>query len=241
MSKHWFEGMPEAEQPLPMIEAGIVLGVSDAAMLKKACVEYRAIVDTVVDELKKQFPQDIPADFKLPPVQTTEVKAGDAAGTIYWYKLPEGIGVDPQLTPNAGLTANVAALSLEPKHTIRLLTKTPLVVTADGPLSNRAKPMAAAVSFHWARLVDAATPWIDFGVKTAVPGAAGALGGTLFLADDSSKPQWTTVLADDPNSVIGQVHTVLDVLKTFRSVESATYQEDGVTVTHSLSVYQDVP
>jgi hypothetical protein len=224
-----------------MIEAGIVLGVSDAAQLKKACIEYRAIADTLVDRLKEQLPQDIPADFKLAPAETTEVKAGDAAGTIYWYKLPEGIGVDPQLTPNAGLTANVAVLSLEPKHTIRLLTKTPLVVTPDGPLSNRAKPISAAVSFHWARLVDAATPWIDFGLKRVAPDAAAAFGGALFLADESSKTQWATALADDPNSVLGQVHTVLDVLKTFRSIESATYQEDGATVTHSLSVYQDLP
>ena len=242
-SKHWFDGMPEVEQPMPMLEAAIVMGVSDANLLKNAVNEYRSVAHTIVEKLKEMNPHDIPADFQLPPAETREVKVGDTTGTIYWYKLPVDLGIDPQLTPNAGLTSSVAVLALEPKHTVRLLTKTPLVVTADGPLSNPARPLAAAVSFNWARLVDAATPWIDFGVNRAAPDAAAALGGALLLADDESKSQMATALADDAaaNSILGQVHVLLDALKTFRSVESATYQEDGATVTHSLSVFQDVP
>jgi hypothetical protein len=243
-SKRWFEGMPESDQPLPMLEAAIVLGVSDAALLKSAVNEYRAVAHAVLEKVKEMHPQDVPADFKLPEAETREVKAGDATGTIYWYKLPEGVGVDSQLTPNAGLTAHVAVLSLEPKHTVRLLTPTPLVVAPDGPLSNRSKPLSSAVSFHWDRLVESLTPWIDFGMQHVAPDAAAALGGALFLSDNESKTQWATALADDAaaaNTVQGQVHTLLDVLKTFRSVESATYQEDGATVTHSLTLFQDVP
>ncbi len=162
--------------------------------------------------MKELFPQDVPADFKLPLAEKSEVKTGDTIGSIYWYKLPGRAGIDSQLTPNAGLTPHVAVLSLAPKHTDGLLTAMPLVVTPDGPLSDRSKPLSSAVSFNWDGLVEALTPWVDFGMHHIAPEAAAALGGTLFLSDDEAKTQLATALADDAapaNTVHGQIHTFL--------------------------------
>lgn len=240
-SKRWFEGMPESDQALPMLEAALVFGVSDTELLKKACAEYRSVADAVVEKLKEFHPKEVPADFKLPPAESKDITIGDISGAIYWYKLPDEIGIDSQLTPNAGLTQKVAVLSLAPKHTIRLLSKTPLMATAGGPLADRNKPLASAVYFSWTGLVDAVTPWIDFAVNQFAPNPAGA-GAAFLLADDSARSQLALATNNQAgNPVLDQVHTVLEVLKSLRTIESATYQENGAMVTHSLSVIQDLP
>jgi hypothetical protein len=225
-SKSWFREMPQGDQELPMLEAAIVFGVSDAELLKKACDEYRAVADIVFNKAKEMHPGEIPADFKLPSAESREVKPG----TLYWYKIPaDEMGIDAQLLPNAGLSKNVAVLSLEPAHTEQLLTSTPLVVTADGPLSDRSRPLASAASFNWAGTIDAAGPWIDFAVRQFAPRSGGA--GQIAEAAN-----------DDPSTrmILDQVHTFLEILKVLRTTESATYQDGAAMVTHSLTVFHDV-
>ncbi len=212
-SKHWFEDLPQNDQSLPMLEAALVFGVSDAALLKKACAEYQAVTQAAIEKAKQLFPHDVPADFNLPKAEMSEVKTSDGVGSIYWYKLPGDLGIDSQLTPNAGLSQHVAVLSLAPKHTERLLSSAPLAVTPNGPLADLKKPFAAAVYFNWAGLIDAATPWFD------------------LMADKNTLDK----------SVIDQAHTVLDLLKVLRTAECASFQENGAMVTHSLTVFQDVP
>ena len=230
-SKSWFHGMPQVDQELPMLEAAVVFGVSDAELLKKACDEYRAVTDIVLEKAKELHPGQIPADFKLPAAESRELKLPEGTAAIYWYKMPPeyDANVDAQLLPNAGLSKNVAALSFAPKTSERLLASTPLTVILDGPLADRKKPLASAVSFNWAATVDAVGPWIDLAVRQFAPrGAQG--GGQLEAAND------------DPSTrmILDQVHTFLDVLKVLRTSESATYQDGAAMVTHSLTVFHDV-
>jgi len=226
-SKSWFRGMPQGDQELPMLEAALVFGVSDAELLRKACDEFRAVADIVLEKAKELHPGEIPGDFKLPIAESRETKPG----TIFWYKIPaDELGIDAQLLPNAGLSKNVAVMSLTPAQTERLLASAPLVVTPDGPLSDRSKPLANAVSFNLAGTIDVAGPWIDFAVRQFAPRAAGGAGQ---LAEAGS---------DDPSTrmILDQVHTFLDVLKALRTTESATYQDGAAMVTHSLTVFHDV-
>jgi hypothetical protein len=236
-SAHWFEDVPQNGRFMPMLEAAFVFGVSDAELLKKACAEYRAIADDAVEEVRKMHPNDVPPDFKLP--QPESRTATD--GTITWYKLPPNLPFDEQLLPNSGLNKTVAVMSLSPNTTERLLGTAPLVVTSGGPLADKSKPLSGAVVFNFANLMDAATPWIDLAVREMAAGAAEAGGNGLFLAENATLAK----LAADDNPttkmILDQVHTVIDVLKCFRTVEAATYLEDGVTVTHSLTVFKDVP
>jgi len=238
-STNWFgeSNVPQNGRSMPMLEAALVFGVSDAELLRKACVEYRSIADAAVEEARKMNPKDVPADFKLPQPESR----GTKDGVITWYKLPPNTGIDEQLLPNSGLNSSVAVMSLSPKTTERLLATSPLVVTAGGPLADKSKPLAGAVVFNFANLMDAATPWIDFAVREITAGAAEAGGNGLFLAENATLAK----LAADDNPttkmILDQVHTVIDVLKCFRTVESATYLEDGVTVSHSLTVFKDVP
>ncbi len=242
-SKKWFESLPQNDLSLPMLEIAFVFGVSDAPLLRKACDEYQAITEAAIEKAKQLFPDDVPANFKLPKAETSEVKTSDGPATISWYKLPAEIGVDPQLTPNAGLAQRVAVLSLAPKHTERLLNSSQLVVTPNGPLSDRKKPLAEAVYFNWAAMVDALTPWVDFAAgQVAAHGIEGAGLGLVLIDEEAAK---TLLAAGDDNGagkmILDQVHTVMDVLKVLRTVECATYLEGNTTVTHSLAVFQDVP
>ena len=80
---------------------------------------------------------------------------------------------------------------------------------------------AASVS-DWAGIVDAVGPWVEY----AVP----LFSGVFITADDDKKD----------GEVIGQVKTVLLILKCFKSSTSVTTVEDGVTVTHAEQVFEDL-
>jgi hypothetical protein len=233
ISSKWFSGMKQDDQPLPMIELAVVFGVSDAGMLKKAIDEYKSIADDLVEQLKKEVPDVVPADYTIPKAETREVKTAAGTGTIYFYKLPEEAGVDAQLTPNAGLSDRVAVLSVSPKQSARVLADTPLKAGAGGPLADRKKAMSAAMYFDWAGTVDALTPWADYAVKQVM-----ASFSPNVDEDGNEKP----ANEDDPmtKQYMEQVHTVLSVLKCLRTYESASYPEAGATVTHSVTEFKDV-
>ena len=238
-SKKWFENMPASDQPLAMIDMGLVFGVSDEALLKKAFVEYLSIADSVVDQIKQADPDSLPADFKLP----APVAQPSKVGTIYAYPFPESCGVDPQLAFNGGSSARLAAVSFQPLHTEKLLIETPLEVSPQGPLADRKRPLAAAVYFNWSGLIDAGTPWIDYAVEQFGPQAAEAAGAGALLASKDAETRLAEASTLDPHTkfILEQVHIVLDVLKVWRTSEAATYAENGALVTHSLTVLKDVP
>jgi hypothetical protein len=222
-SKQFFERLPEWEKAMPLPELALVIGVSDANLLKKGVKEYLAIALEAVEIVRKKDPQVFedfaraeksahPEGFKLPEMTVTE----GSGYTIYGCSLPPELGVDKNFVPNAGLSDHVAVLSLSAKHSERLLKKTPLAV--GGVLAKTDRPLASAVWFAWADLLDTAMPWIDFG---------------LNQIDD---PQF----GGDRQSAIDQIHTVLEVLKCYRSITVESRVEEGCLVTHSLLEIRDV-
>ena len=157
-------------------------------------------------------------DFQIPAPKTKVTRSG----TFYSYPLPESWGVDPQVNPTAGLSNDVAVVALSTQHAARLLASQPLKVDS-GPLADRSKPLAGAAYINWAGLVDAVAPWVEFGVDKYLESQAGG-----------------PVPAGNRAAVQSQVRTVLDVLKCFRGMTSATYMQDGVQVTHHESVFRDL-
>jgi hypothetical protein len=212
--------LPEWEQPMPLPELAIVVGVSDANLLKQGVKEYMAIAREVLEVVKKHDPEAI-EEFKkdmaregieMPQWQVTE----GSGYTIYGLPIPEKAGLDKNLLPNAGLSEHVAVLSLSVQHSERLLKKTPF--TAGGVLQKTDKPLALAVWFNWADLLETATPWIDY----------------AFEQIEESK------LGGDRQSAIDQAHTVIEVLKCYRTITAEGRIEDDCLVTHSLLEIRDV-
>jgi hypothetical protein len=111
----------------------------------------------------------------------------------------------------------VAVLSLSTSHTERLLQKTPF--TAGGVLAKTDRPLAVAAWFNWAGLLEAATPWVDYGLERI---------------DEAH-------LGGDRATAIDQIHVLLEVLKCCRCLTLESYLEDDCLVTHSLLEIRDVP
>jgi hypothetical protein len=217
MSKQLHESMPELEKELPMIEPALVLGVSNADLLRKGMGELRSIYNDLLSLIGKQ--PDIPPDvaMNLDNFKWQEPKVAKIAdGTLYSYPMPREWGVDKNIIPNAALSDNVAVLTISTKQSDRMLKTTPLKV--GGVLAKTDRPLAVAGWFDWNGLIGAATPWVNY-VLEQMPEEH--FGGQKAL-------------------VVDQVHTVLEVLSTIKSITSESYIEDKIMVTHSLLEIQDL-
>ena len=80
--------LSSSESTLPMLEPAILMGVSDADLLKRAMAEYRSVADAFVEKFRQQNPTAIPPDFKIPDPQVKETKGGD----VYSYPFPQRLG-----------------------------------------------------------------------------------------------------------------------------------------------------
>jgi len=212
-SKQFVESLPATEKPMPMIEPAIVVGVSSAELLGKAFGEYRAAANGLINALRQVEP-NVPAELEIPEATITPA----STGKIYGYPLPGEWGVDEQVVPNFGLSDTVGVFSLSRGHTERLLSTMPLNV--GGVLAKTDRPLAAAGFCDWAGLVDVFTPWVDLAIRQLTnenPGVDAQAGG-----------------------ISAQVHTLLDVLKVFRTITGESYFEDGAMVSHTLLEIRDV-
>ncbi len=221
-SEQWHVGMPPSETALPMLEIGMVNGVSDAELAKEAFSEYFTLVQQLLDklhqlstgELQDLFPSEIPA-IQLAKPETKKI--GDF--TVYYYPLPAESGLDVQVAPNAGLSKSFMASSLMPRFTARLLADTSLHGT--GPLADCNRPLGGAGNLEFARLVEAIEPWITYAVELQEGSSDEGMGGPVGM-------------------IAEQVFSVLDVLKCFRGASLVIYQEGNATVTHSLCRFVDL-
>ena len=212
VSTQWHQAMPAARQPLPMLEIALVLGVSDATLLKKGARECFDVLQAAIDKLNALVPDAVPP-ARLPLPEPSE----RPEGSLYIYRIEEA-GADKQIAPVAGVTQDVLVLGLLPAHVSRLLAKTP--VAAGGVLARTDRPLAAAVSLNWTALIDALTPWVSYGLDQAMESA----GDNPLLAG-----------ARD------QIGTALKVLRCFHGVTAVTYREEGVWVAHFESRFEDLP
>jgi hypothetical protein len=156
-SNQWSPMLPPAERPLPLPEVALLLGVSDAAKLKQAGVEYREGINQALDLIGKLNNQPMPS---LPPPQMAAVTGGE----MFFYPLPPGF-VDPRLQPNVAVSSNLAVLTLSREHSERLLKSTP---PANDFLRRHAgQPLSAASALNVPATLDLLMAWVDYGARSA--------------------------------------------------------------------------
>ena len=120
-------------------------------------------------------------------------------------QIPEW-GVDNHIQPNAGLSEKVAVLSLSGKHTLRLLQETNPKIAGLALPTNR--PLAAAGGLDFVALINAATPWVEFGIDSAK------------LPPDSR-----------PSKPASMPRSALEVLKCYRGTLAVSIPRGNVTAT----------
>jgi hypothetical protein len=215
-SMRWHSELPALGKPLPMAELALVFGVSDADRLKKAGREYLAVARDALSKVREINPDaPIPADYQVPSPQVRETSGGQ----VYWYQVPPEAGADPQLQPAVGVSKNVAVLSSSIKQVERVLAATPLA-TKSTVIAER-KTAGAALHFDFAATIDALRPWLEL-----------AIAHHDSENEDENKP--------DAKFIIEQVRAGAEILKCYRGTTSVSYLQDGATVTHRESIFEDL-
>ena len=219
-SKKWFGDMPESFTELPMAEMAFIVGVSDRDELMEAGKAYWSIAEDAVEALKEFDESEVPEDFELPAPEETVTDDG----TLFTWAAPSEAELDAQIALSIAVGDHVAAIASSPNLAERVLTETPWEGFAVGDAE---EPRAVAAGLDFPALIDAITPWIDYGVRVSVNGEEAA---SEDPADDDSQA----------GEILDQVHTGLEVLKCFRGVWSETVKEDGVWMTHTISKFEDI-
>ena len=217
-SKQIAADVPETEEPMPMLEPAIVVGIKDADDMREAYVGYQSSFNGLL-EMAREFDKngEIPEDYEIPWPDVSETS--DTSTLTYTF--PSEWGVDEQIVPNAVLTDDIAVVTASEAHSDRLLASTP--PTLGGALADAKRPRAVAALFDWAGTVDALTPWLRL---AAIEAAKENLGGEKG--------------DEEIEAVLAQLDTVLEVLKAIRLCTLECYFEEGALVTHSVMEVQDV-
>ncbi|MCI0332803.1 MAG: hypothetical protein L0228_06230 [Planctomycetes bacterium] len=237
-SQQWTTHMPKSPTPLPMLEVGVVVSVSDAENLRKGVNEYCGVFRDAIALAREINPDEVP-EFEIPEPTEREL---DGGGEMYVYSLPEDWGMDEQVSPSAGLTDGAAALTVMPATAERLLASKPLEIDTSLDLD---RPAATVMHFKFDKMIDTFRPWIDYGLAVAM----GTLKNETKVEEDGDgeAEDGDEEEAAQPNPVlfqmgfvVPQIYQFLDVAKAFKSATSITYQEDGVWVTHSETHIEDL-
>ncbi len=219
-SKQWHRDLPAMPKAMPMLEVGALLGLSDPTKFSAALKEYR----TTLNELYAKFRESSPAgdnipEFKIPAAEVEKTKSG----TLHFYPLPEELGLDKQVQPVMGLGKRLAVFALSKQHAERLLKDTPMKAET-GPLAHKGKVVGVAM-LNWPALVDVLEPWVEFGVET-------------YVARSSDDPKVAKAMSE---GILKQVRVVMKVLKTCKGFNSISYVEGEALVSHSETVFKDLP
>ncbi len=220
-SKKWHEEMPESHNELPMLELAVAMGVSDVEEFKQAMREYKEIADDAVDAIREADPEAIPEDYEIPDPETEST----SAGTVYTWSLNE-LELDDQIALCGGVSDAIAVFATSPALAERVLEENTLESTGEA-LADGEEPRALVAGIDFAGLVDAAAPWVHYAIRASA----------IDEAELSQDPE------DDPQQVqdiASQVQSGLEILKCFRGAWAETSEDEGVWVTHSVAVFEDL-
>ena len=221
-STQWFRDMPESSQPLPILEAALVLGLSNADQFKEGMHGLWTLAEDIIKTVQKKYAADEP-EVEFPPINERGLTSKAAgAGELFTIDLPEELGVDSQIAGILAVSDAYAVFGISLPQATRVLEEHPFQF--DGPLAKAPEKILNAQHFHFAGLIDAIVPWVGyaFEIVAAQSGDEGAAGFGLDV-------------------IHGQVDSVLDVLKCYRGTSSVTYEEKGAVITHSESRFTDLP
>jgi hypothetical protein len=229
-SKRFLAALPPTAEAMPMAEPALVIGVTNADLLKAALADYRKIINEGIAAARKMDPKVPPFEIPAPKATTT------SSGTVYYYEAPKQWGLTSEIALCMGLSSNVAVLGPTREQAERLMKATPLKPL--GLLSDSSRPLANACLMNCPALIDAATPWVELAVDQIIKESERHHQPPVLRSQNKSS---VVAKSDEKRTqIMGEVHTVLRILKCFRGVTLVSSLEDGVLVGHSLAEIRDL-
>ncbi len=209
--------LPPPDGPLGLPELGIVCETNDGQAVQESLGEMREIINAALAGMHEVAPDEIP-EIQIPKPSSEPL----AGGTDYWYPW-EQYYIDERVMPNLGVSDSVVVFSLSKAHTERLFKE-------DSPsarfLAKAAElPLGQVVFCDWEASLHIAEPWVRYAITQAA---------NFGMLED---------FASDPNqleAMMSQLGTVMDVLRTLKTITARTYIEDDVFVTHTDVVIEDL-
>lgn len=212
-STQWFRDMPEASEPLPMLELGIVLGLSDQDKFLSGMDQLYTFVGDLMKTIQAESPDDLP-EIDLPAWS----ERGVAGGNVYLIEIPKAAGVDGQLAGTLGVGSSYAIFTTSIPQAERVILEKPFPF--EGPLAGKTN-LLSVQHVNFAGFIDALVPWINYGFAQ-IPQEEGAASGFGV------------------NAIHGQVESVLSVLRCYRGTTAIRYVEKDTIVTHTESRFVDL-
>lgn len=219
--------LPGAEQPLPLVEPAIVLGVDDPGLFREGMNDLFALGDDLVNAIREMNPAAVPADYRIAEPQKAKVEGG----TVWSWPLAKS-GLDDQVRPSIALGKNTAVLSLVPKQAGRMIVEAPLETGSQ--LTRFEEPLAAAAALDVAGLIEVIEPWVVYLARYgSVQQREGNVDRESVLNADAEDQQ--------VKEVLGQVKVVLEAAKSLRAATAETAIKPDAAVTHWRNVIRDAP
>jgi DNA-binding NarL/FixJ family response regulator len=219
--------LPEAVEPLPLLEPAIVVGLDDAKLFREGLSDIFALTDELVDAVREISPEGVPADYRIPDPE----KAKLDKGSVWSWKL-EKSGIDEQVRPAIAVGNDVAVFSLVPKQAGRLLAESRLETGSQ--LSKFEEPLAGAAALDFAGVVDAIQPWIVYLTRYGcVQQKEGRVDADADLSAD--------VETDQAREALKATAVVCEAIKSLRAAVAEVATTPDATVTHWRNVIRDIP
>ena len=132
------------------------------------------------------------------------------------------MGQDEVIQPNIAVSKSMMSIAMSLQHATRLHTSKPLTGDWKALANGNAVHEIAFVDF--AGLMKTTRPWVE---KLGVP--------ALLKEVKDNAPEGLR-----KEDIPAQVATLLDVLSCLKSAAAVTYREGANTVTHSVTVVEDI-
>ena len=158
----WFADMAQSADPLPMPELALVIGVKDQSLLKSAFEDTLKIGDDIVEAMRKQDPDSIPAGYRMPRPVMSESSAGEKFG----YPIPDDCPVPKEMMPQILFAGDYLIESYSDQQSLDLAAVKKLS-KGSGVIEPTAQ-LSSASYINVGRIFDFARPWVRYSLTESL-------------------------------------------------------------------------
>lgn len=207
--------LPPPSKPLPLPEVAIAMSLRNRDQFLSGCKELYGVFDKVVDLVRELQPESLPDGYTVPRPEQEEL-----AGSTRFYYQEFSQGAFEGFEPQVIVSNDTVVVGYSARQALDLIQEKPLA-TRPAWLSPE-MPVASVSLFDMAGMVDAVSPWLEFGFQ-------------LVLGDLD-----TPVSREDgPIPTGGDIVQIWECLSSLGKVAATTVIDDeGVTVSRWVWVGQ---